>query len=194
MITGPNADPAGSLVDEVDGVIDRWSVERPELDTESIGVFGRLHRLGDIRRAVFNDLHDRWGLTAAAYDVLAQLRRSGEPYRMTAGELASSSLITSGGITFRLDRMEAAGFVHRQRCDQDRRVVYVELTEHGREVIDSAIDTHLETEREMLAELTDDERRQLSGLLRKLMYSFTRYQPSVPETASERSTAPTAGA
>ncbi|MGI5330627.1 MarR family winged helix-turn-helix transcriptional regulator [Actinomadura nitritigenes] len=154
--------------DEVDEIVDQWGRERPDVSADPIAVFGRIPRINMAQRAILGAVHERHGLTLAAFDVLANLRRSGEPHRKTAGELAESSLLTSGGITFRLDKMEADGLIRRTRSQGDRRVVYAELTDLGLAKIDDVFADHLATEHRMLELLDDDEKAQLASLLRKL--------------------------
>ncbi|MER5492363.1 MarR family transcriptional regulator [Streptomyces sp. NPDC002490] len=154
--------------DEVDRIIAEWRTERPGLDASSIDVVGRVTRCGLLVRNLSNRMHDRHSINESMFDVLASLRRMGPPYRKTARELASSSLLTSGGMTMRLDRMERDGLIRRIRSEEDRRSVYAELTPAGFALIDRVIDEHLEREREMLATLSGEEREQLAGLLKKL--------------------------
>ncbi|GAB2865865.1 MarR family transcriptional regulator [Actinocorallia aurea] len=157
-----------SFRDEVDEIVEQWREQRPDVSPEAIGVFGRVTRIYHTQRAILREVHERHGLTLAAFDVLANLRRSGEPHRKTAGELAESSLLTSGGITFRLDKMEADGLIRRTRSKEDRRVVYAELTELGLAKIDEVFADHLATEQSMLSLLDKEEAAQLAALLRKL--------------------------
>ena len=159
--------------DEVDHIIDEWLRERPDVDPSSIGTIGRITRLSGIQTIMLRGVHEQFGLSPAAFDVMASLRRSGPPYRKTAGELADSSLLTSGGVTLRLDRLEADGWVRRVRSSDDRRVVYAELTEKGLAAIDAVFDAHIRAEQELLRELSSTERRQLNDLLRRLLRSFS---------------------
>lgn len=169
--------------DEVDEIVDQWRRQRPDVSPEPIGVFGRIVRLNIAQRAMLSTVHERHGLTLAAFDVLANLRRSGEPHRKTAGELAESSLLTSGGITFRLDKMEADGLIRRTRSQGDRRVVYAELTELGLAKIDAAFADHLATEERMLELLDPQERAQLVSLMRKLGASIAHSaRPAEPSS------------
>ncbi|WP_329012776.1 MarR family winged helix-turn-helix transcriptional regulator [Streptomyces sp. NBC_00690] len=154
--------------DEVDRIISEWRTERPGLDASSIDVVGRVTRCGLLVRNLSNRMYDRHSINQSIFDVLASLRRMGPPYRKTARELATSSLLTSGGMTMRLDRMERDGLIRRIRSAEDRRSVYAELTPAGFALIDRIIDEHLEREREMLETLSDEEQQQLAGLLRKL--------------------------
>lgn len=166
--------------DAVDDIVDQWAAMRPEVDASSIGVFGRVTRVYLTQRYLQRTLHDRHGLTPAVFDVLSNLRRSGPPHRNTAGALAESSLLTSGGITFRIDKMESDGLVRRVRSDEDRRVVYAELTEAGLKKIDEVFEDYIALEEQMLGALTSDERATLAALLRKLAYSVTEASGGAP--------------
>ncbi|MHA6669365.1 MarR family winged helix-turn-helix transcriptional regulator [Homoserinimonas sp. A447] len=172
--------------DAVDEILRDWHRERPELNVSTIGVFGRLARLVSRQRTIQDATYQKHGLTLASFDVLANLRRSGEVRGKTAGELAKSSMLTTGGITFRLDRMEDENLIVRVRTRQDRRLVYAQLTEHGKNVADLALEDHLETQRQMLQGLTPKEIEQLTVLLRKMELSLTDHeQKSRQDTASE---------
>jgi DNA-binding MarR family transcriptional regulator len=157
--------------DVVDAVVEQWVRERADIDPASIGIFGRVARVHQLECSIVRDLHDSHGLTLAAFDVLSNLRRAGPPHRKTAGELAESSMLTSGGVTFRIDKLESEGLVRRVRSTDDRRVVYAELTDAGRKKIDAVYEEHIALENDMLARLTAQEREQLVALLRKLSYS-----------------------
>lgn len=160
--------------DQVDEIVDQWRRMRPDVAADSIGVFGRVTRIYLMQRHLQQALHDRHGLTPAAFDVLSNLRRSGPPHRKTAGSLADSSLLTSGGITFRLDKMEADGLVRRVRSDEDRRVVYAELTQAGLRKIDEVFEDYIALEEEMLAGLSTRDRATLVDLLRALNQSVAQ--------------------
>ena len=163
-------------VDDIDAAIAEWTALRPDFDATPIGVFGRVTRLHTRQRAVLNSIYDEFDLTLPSFDVLANLLRSGSPHRKTAGELANSSMLTTGGITFRLDRMEQQGLIERQRSSTDRRVVYAQLTAHGKATIERVIEKHLTAEAEMLADLSPVEVRQLATLLKKAVHSTTKRQ------------------
>ncbi|MEZ7002112.1 MarR family winged helix-turn-helix transcriptional regulator [Streptomyces sp. AD55] len=154
--------------DDVDRIIAEWRAERPTLDPRSIDVVGRVTRCSLLIRNLSNRLYDRHSINQSVFEVLASLRRMGPPYRKTARELANSSLLTSGGMTMRLDRMERDGLIRRIRSTEDRRSVYAELTPAGFALIDRIIDDHLEREREMLGSLSEEEQAQLARLLRKM--------------------------
>jgi DNA-binding MarR family transcriptional regulator len=158
--------------DTVDVLLSQWEREIPDQDFSAFAVFGRLHR-GYIRYAtLIGEVFERHGINMAQFDVLTALRRSGAPYRRTAGELASIGLITTGGVTLRLDRLETAGLVIRERDAEDRRVVYAQLTEAGLKLIDEVAREHFTNELRMLSGLSKSERTQLAGLLSKLERSL----------------------
>lgn len=156
----------------VDTIVAEWQRERPDLDASPIALFGRLHRAYLRYNSVISREFARSNLNSASFDVLASLRRSGAPYRKTASDLAGGSLLSSAGVTFRLDRLEEAGLIERQRDTKDRRVVYSQLTPEGLRVIDETIARHLENEHRLLAGLNDRERAQLAKLLAKLESSI----------------------
>jgi DNA-binding MarR family transcriptional regulator len=155
--------------DDVDALLDAWRRERPDLDVAPMEVLSRISRLAhhlDRRRAVAFSAH---GLESWEFDVLAALRRSGEPYQLTPGQLLRETLVTSGTMTNRIDRLAARGLVNRDDHPGDRRGVLVRLTDRGRETVDAALADLLKAERAMLDALTDTERNQLLGALRSLL-------------------------
>lgn len=158
--------------DPITHAIDQWRLERPDLDASPMAVFARIARIFAFQRRAQASVHDQFGLSHAAFDVLANLRRSGAPHRKTASSLAESSMISTGGVTFRMDGLEGAGLIRRVRDTDDRRVVYAELTEKGRAVIDQAVEAHLAVEHDILDTLSPRERQQLVKLLAKLEYSL----------------------
>jgi DNA-binding MarR family transcriptional regulator len=159
--------------DAVDEVIEQWRRERPDLDPTPMAVFGRIARTFALQRRAQAAIHDANGLSHAAFDMLANLRRSGPPHRKTASSLARSSLVSTGGITFRMDGLESAGLIRRVRDPSDRRVIYAELTPEGLRLIDKAIEQHIRLLHEMLAGLTASEQQELARLLSKLEQSIT---------------------
>jgi DNA-binding MarR family transcriptional regulator len=160
-------------IDAVDQIVDQWRHERPDLDPSPIALFGRIHRVYLRYQSVLGKAFDAFGLNSASFDVLAALRRSGPPYRKSSSELAAGSLLSSAGVTLRLDRLEQAGLIARERDTEDRRVVYSRLTDKGLAVIEEAIGAHLHNEHRMLGSLSVRERQQLARLLGKLEMSLT---------------------
>lgn len=158
--------------DHVDHVLDQWAQQRPDLDVSPMAVLGRLSRLqqlvGNEQRKTFG-AHD---LDRASFDVLATLRRSDPPHSLTPTELMRSSMVTSGAITQRLDRLEARGLVDRRPSDSDGRGVRVELTGAGKELIDAALPDHLATEQRLLAALPPADRDALAATLRTLLLAL----------------------
>ncbi|MGY1740293.1 MULTISPECIES: MarR family winged helix-turn-helix transcriptional regulator [unclassified Blastococcus] len=167
----------GAEYDAVDAVVASWAAVRPDVDPASIGVFGRIARLDLMRRAAVRRLHERHGLTPAAFDLLSQLRRADPPHRRTTGELAEATLLTSAATTLRIDRLEAEGLVRRVRSAEDRRVVYAELTPAGLARIDAVYEEHIALEDRLLAGLDAAERAQLADLLRALTHSVSGLTP-----------------
>jgi len=151
--------------DAVDRLLAQWARERPDLDTRPMGVVGRVSRVArriDLaQRATFA----RFDLDPAAFDVLATLRRSGEPYALTPGDLMRTAMVTSGAITQRLDRLVARRLVTRGPHPDDGRGVLVTLTDAGRRLVDEVLPAHLATEERLLAPLTTAQRAELAALL-----------------------------
>ncbi|NIH83707.1 MarR family winged helix-turn-helix transcriptional regulator [Amycolatopsis granulosa] len=165
--------------DAVDLMLEQWRREIPGVDASPLAVFGRLHRAFDRYQHQLTRVLGRFDVSISAFGILTALRRAGEPYRRTAGDLADTTLLTTGGITQRVDRLEAAGLVRRERDLEDRRVVYIGLTPEGLALTDKVVEAHFANERRMLAKLTQNERAQLAKLLSKLEHSLevSEFQP-----------------
>lgn len=165
------ADPAAAQ-DEVDELVAAWRRERPDLDIDPLAVLSRVSRLAkyldQARRDAFTDV----GLEPWEFDVLAALRRAGHPYALSPGQLGLQTLVTSGTMTNRVDRLEDRGLVHRLRDLDDRRGIRVVLTDTGRQLVDRALDDLLRRERAILAGLDDAQRSELANLLRTLVLTF----------------------
>ncbi|MEU3253459.1 MarR family transcriptional regulator [Streptomyces sp. NPDC006997] len=161
------------MTDAVDAIRDLWRAERPDLDTWPTGIVGRVQRLSRILERELRFFDSRHGLEAGEFDVLTTLRRSGPPYRMTAGAFLKASMVTSGAVTKRIDRMEARGLVERVRpAGGDRRSVQIQLTDKGMEMVDELFPLHLENESQLVSALSREECEELSRLLRRLLESF----------------------
>ena len=160
------------LLDEVDDLVAAWRAQRPDLDVEPMQVLSRISRLArhlDIaRRGAFAD----HGLETWEFDVLSALRRQGPPFQLTPGALLRATLVTSGTMTNRIDRLAAKGLVVRGPDPNDRRGVLVRLTDSGRELADSALTGLLKNERELLAALPEERLEILGALLRELTVQF----------------------
>ncbi|MDA3629360.1 MarR family transcriptional regulator [Saccharopolyspora oryzae] len=161
-----------SRPDAVDFMLEEWRREVPEVDATGMAVFGRLHRAFYRYQDQLNRIFHAHDLTMAGFSILASLRRAGSPYRRTAGELAEAALVTTGGITQRVDKLEASGLVERERDSEDRRTVYVQLTEKGRVFTDEVIAAHFANERDMLSGLSATEQERLADLLSRLEASL----------------------
>jgi DNA-binding MarR family transcriptional regulator len=163
---------ADAAHDRVDEIVRLWSEARPDLDPAPMAPIGRILRLARHYDRELAPVYRAKGLDFGLFDVLATLRRVGPPYRLTAGELDDWCMVSSGGMTARLLRLEEAGLVARRQDTSDGRVVRVELTPGGVELIDELVVLHLEREEELLASLTVDERTEVAGLLRRLLAHF----------------------
>ncbi len=159
---------ADEQFDEVDRILDDWRLRRPDLDPSPMGVFGRIARLAARNRQSLTKMLSGYDLTPASFDVLANLRRSEPPHRKTPTELASSSMMSTGGMTFRVDKLESSGLVKRFPSEDDRRTIQVELTKKGRDLIDQVIEVHLERERSALEAFKADEIATMARLLARL--------------------------
>ncbi|GAA1632643.1 MULTISPECIES: MarR family winged helix-turn-helix transcriptional regulator [Brevibacterium] len=159
-------------MDEVDRIVAAWRHERPDLDVSPMEILSRVSRLSRqldrARKSSFSD----YGIESWAFDVLSALRRSGEPYQLSPSTLLQETLVTSGTMTNRIDRLVTAGWVERLPDPDDRRGVLVRLTEAGRATVDSALADLLVKERDILAGLTPAGRRKLASLLRELSTGF----------------------
>lgn len=139
--------------DRVAQIQGEWRRERPDLDPAPQGVIGRLHRVALALTERLVAVYGEFGLSEGEFDVLATLRRAGAPYERAAGELADHTLVTTGGLTKRVDRLEARGLVERRAEASDARKRMVRLTPTGVELIDRAIAAHLANERRILDDL-----------------------------------------
>lgn len=158
--------------DEVDSLVTAWQREHPELDVEPLQVLSRISRLArhlDRQRRRAFEAH---GLESWEFDVLAALRRAGAPYRLSPGTLLRETMVTSGTMTNRVDRLAARGLVAREEQPGDRRGVLVRLTDDGRTTVDAAFADLLAAEHELLAGLSPDQRAALAGSLRVLLAPY----------------------
>ncbi|MFF3313874.1 MarR family winged helix-turn-helix transcriptional regulator [Streptomyces sp. NPDC002952] len=169
------------LPDRVARIQADWRRERPDLDISPQGVIGRLHRLADHLTEQLRPVYARYGLSEGEFDVLCALRRAGEPYERAPGELAAHTMVTTGAMTKRIDRLERAGLVARRRSDADQRGRMVALTQPGRELIDQAFTDHMRNERRLLSLLTPADAKALEGLLTTWISQVENPRPSDSE-------------
>lgn len=153
--------------DAVDRITAQWRKERPDLDPTPMEVIGRITRLAALIQRELERVFAQHGLAGGDFDVLATLRRSGAP--VTPGELSHATMVTTGGMTKRLDRLEALGLTRRQPDPNDRRGRLIALTDDGRALIDRTVEAHLQNEERLLADLPTAKRKQLTTLLRELL-------------------------
>ena len=159
-------------LDAVDRIIEQWTQERPDLDPSGKAITGRIVRLASLMQRRFAEVFDELGLSGGDYGLLVPLRRGGEPYELTPTELARTRMITSGGLTPALDRLEKRGWIRRRPNPADRRGSLVRLTPAGVDLIDRAMALHATTELELVGSLSKGQRDQLGGVLRELLLAL----------------------
>ena len=159
-------------MDHVATVVEQWCAERPELDVSPLLVIGRIHRIGQALTPELVEVYARHGLGEGDFDVLATLRRQGHPYALTPSELVERTMVTSGAVSKRVDRLADRGLVVRRPLLSDRRSVTVALTAKGRRVIDIAMEEHMANEARLLNGLDPGERTSLAALLATLATSL----------------------
>lgn len=167
---GPDPDETGR--DEVDRLVADWRAQRPDLDVTPLEVMSRIDRLARHLDRARRDAFANAGLQPWEFDVLAALRRAGPPHELSPGVLLHQTLVTSGTMTNRVDRLMARGLVVRSPDANDRRRVRVRLTDAGRMVVDAGLADLLDGERALLEVLGPAERTALAALLRRLLRPF----------------------
>ena len=160
--------------DHIDAIVRQWRRERPDLDLAPLGLMGRLLRTAHLADAALADGLNAYALQPGWFDLMAALRRAGAPYELNPTQLARATMISSGGMTKRLDRLVDVGLVKRRPDPDDRRGTLVRLTPRGVATIDDALGTHVASEDRVLRSLRPAERRTLDGLLRNLLEDLER--------------------
>ncbi|MEU1074825.1 MULTISPECIES: MarR family transcriptional regulator [unclassified Streptomyces] len=156
--------------DPVDAITAQWAEVRPDLDTVPMAVYGRIYRVAKAMGDRIEKEYRRFGISRGEFDVLATLRRSGEPYTLSPRQLSATTMLTTGGMTGRLDKLEKAGLLSRSPDPNDRRGLRVTLSDKGREIVDASVTAGLEMQHEVLGGVLDAaEAEQLNALLRKLL-------------------------
>ena len=163
-------------IDQVERIVSQWETERPDLDVSPVEIFGRIARVDMLLGKFVNDFLTQHNLTLGLFDVLTALRRSGHPYKLKPSDLADMTMLTSGGITGRLDQLEELGLVERASDKQDRRVMFAQLTQEGLSVIDTVIEGHFNREAEVLEDINESDRVELARLLKTLEKAFESRQ------------------
>ena len=172
--------------DTVDRIIRQWDAVRPDVDSSPIEVIGRVSRLSRLIDQHLAENFARYDLDDWMYDVVATLRRSGEPYQLTAGDLMRQCMVTTGAMTNRIDRLEQRGLVERVATD-DRRKVIVQLTKRGLDTVDEVVVAHMATEREILSSLSTRQQHELANLLRTTLVALGDHGETPGLTSPRRS-------
>jgi DNA-binding MarR family transcriptional regulator len=176
--------------DAVDEMLEAWAAVRPDLELAPMGTIGRLGRLHVLASRSIEAVFERHGLSIGEFDVLAALRRAGDPPVRAPGVLARTLMLSPAGMTNRLDRLEAAGLVRREPDPDSRRSLLVVLTEEGRRVVDAAVTEHVANEAAILSGLTATQRRTLDQALRTLLATVepeaSPGSPGVPSFDEDR--------
>ncbi|NKY50803.1 MarR family transcriptional regulator [Nocardia vermiculata] len=159
----------GQRTDAVDVIVRQWERERPDLDLTAMAVIGRLGRMHMLATRAIEAVFTAHGLQRGEFDVLAALRRSGEPFELTPSVLADTLMLSRAGMTGRLDRLESAGLVRRIADPADRRAIRVGLTAAGRTRVDEVVTAHAENEARLLSALSDRDRGELDRIARILL-------------------------
>ncbi|WLD96867.1 MarR family transcriptional regulator [Agrobacterium leguminum] len=159
-------------LDHVDHILAQWRRERPDLDVGPMGLLGRLNRLATHLGREVEAVLLKHGLSSSAFDVLATLRRSGSPYRLSPGDLLAMTMVSSGTMTNRIDQLEKARLVERIHNPNDRRSVLISLTERGFAIVEEAAGAHVENQHRLVAGLSEEERATLNRLLKRFLRDF----------------------
>ncbi len=149
-----------------------WRRERPDLDVAPQGVIGRLHRLAAHLTRELVAVYERYGLGEGEFDVLATLRRTGVPFELAPGDLAEHTMVTSGAMTKRIDRLSADGLVERRRAEGDGRRRIVALTPAGVDLIDAAFTEHMANEKRLVDQLSSEDRGAIEGVLTHWLHHY----------------------
>lgn len=157
------------IKDSVDNIIDQWQREMPELEATNMLLPGRVWKCAALLEVYTERVFAEYGLTRWQFDVLATLRRSGAPYRLSPTELFSAMMVSSGTMTARLQKLELQGLIGRKPNPQDARSLLVELTDKGKGLIEKAVFRHVENEKMLMEQLDRQTREQLEGGLAQLL-------------------------
>jgi DNA-binding MarR family transcriptional regulator len=164
--------------DRIDRIVAQWRRERPDLNVAPLGLLGRLFRAAQLADTALSEGLAEYELQSGWFDLLAALRRAGEPFEVNPTQLMQATMLSSGGMTKRLDRLAEAGLVERRPDPTDRRGTRVRLTRKGKAVVDKALETHLANEERLLRSLKPAERRALDNLLRTLLTELESAKPA----------------
>lgn len=157
------------FMDHVDNILKQWQQERPDLDIKPMGPFGRLRQLNHCLTRTMEKTWSKYGLNGASFDVLATLRRAGQPYALSPSDLMASTMVTSGTMTHRINLLEKASLIQRVRNPKDGRGFLISLTPQGFELIDEAVTAHVKTQAQLATALTEEQFAQLDELLKQFL-------------------------
>ena len=156
-------------MDKIDAILAQWQQQRPDLDVGPMGPIGRLKRCAALLQPKLDRVFTEFGISFWEFDVLATLRRSGEPYCLAPTELFSTLMITSGTMTHRMNQLEKRGLIERLANPDDARSKLVKLSDEGLQLIDKTVEAHIENERQIVAELSEKQLQQIDDSLRTLL-------------------------
>ncbi|MEZ8697997.1 MarR family winged helix-turn-helix transcriptional regulator [Vibrio lentus] len=159
-------------MDAIDRVVEQWAKEKPDLETEPMAMMGRIMRIAKYMETQVAELHKKYDMKLGEFDVLATLRRSGKPYRLTPSELIGSMMLTSGAMTNRLDKLEAKGLISREHSKEDRRSVSVQLTKDGLILIDQMMTEHVEMQKKLVKSLSASQKKNTNQLLKTWLSAY----------------------
>ena len=159
-------------MDAIDRVVEQWAKEKPELETEPMAMMGRIMRIAKYMETRVAELHKKYDMKLGEFDVLATLRRSGKPYKLTPSELIGSMMLTSGAMTNRLDKLEAKGLISREHSKEDRRSVSVQLTKDGLILIDQMMIEHVEMQKKLVKSMSASQKKNTNQLLKTWLSAY----------------------
>lgn len=159
-------------MDRIDRITEQWQRERPDLDISPMGLIGRLGNINQHLMREMEKVFAQYGLNTSSFDVLATLRRAGEPYTLSPGEMLSTLMVTSGTMTNRIDQLEKAGRVIRKVNPEDGRGFLVTLTPEGLALIDQVIEAHTANQKRLVLGLSLQEQQALNQLLKVFLNSL----------------------
>ncbi|WP_414755875.1 MarR family winged helix-turn-helix transcriptional regulator [Anabaena sp. CCY 9910] len=165
--------------DRIDIILEEWQQELPQLDTSAVSIIGRVLRIARLLEKHRESILVEYGLNVWSFDVLATLRRQGQPFQLKPTELYSLLMLSSGAMTNRIDRLEQDGIVTRVRDAEDRRSVMVQLTPKGIKLADTVMPILFKKEKQMLSQFTADELQLSIPMLRKLLMLLEQDAKSV---------------
>ncbi len=165
--------------DPVDQLITLWSAAMPEVDTRGLAVLGRARRVTERARLAVEPLLAKHGLDGGGYDVLAALRAAPPPHRLRPTEIYRALAISSGGLTARLNKLEAARLIRRPAAPDDKRSVFVELSPRGKQLVEQGFREEMAAQAQLVSGLADKEQWVLSTLLKKLEATMAQGKPTL---------------